>query len=873
MKIYKLEVIALPTNRPVNRLDHNDRIYRTTQNKYDMIVEELHEMHRRGRPNDPFLLSEVLNRLRPIVQNDPQLNDQQRQDNLSRLDEALQQFKKADNDDTKVVHFMMETYDQLMGELATGRPILVGTTSVENSEKLSQLLERSYGIEHEVLNAKNHAREAEIVAKAGQRYEPTRGSDKQPLGNVTIATNMAGRGTDIRLEEGVVYGKCKTPENVREIVPDYSAESLNLYPIGMTKCCIHCSEYDPKTKCSHCFKPKVDPRFPELGKKVCSLNSPCGLHIVGTERHESRRVDNQLRGRAGRQGDPGSSRFFLSLEDDLLKLFMPEFMMKWMERLGFTEGVSLEDKRITKGIERAQKKVEERNFGIRKHLLEWDEPMDYQRRAFYSERQRILEGRELSELIWRMIEETVDEATSDYLAPDYTARMVSEWCKNTLDIPVDPEFLDDDDPDYLAKRIRQKAKDEIRDSVRTSLIEYIDEEQPPSSWDVGGLLKWAQRQFPISVTQNQLRKMSPDEIEELLVQIADEHYEQVDLSPIEVYTDPMYARGALAEWARVKFGIQIKSDEIAEGDADHVRNVIFQKVKDAYARRELRYPIDTVISQAFSSSGTDYHFARQQIAAWANSKYRLGWDADQMADWTPEQIARKLEDATRSFLDAGLQQEIDQAIQKHDPHANGELLAWAQERFGKTVDPEVLKSQPGQAREILEHAGHELARWELTQLERHLLLRIYDQGWKDHLLEMDHLRSAIQQRPLGGDQTHPQSQYAIEGRDQFQQMWKTIRERITDMLFKISAGQGSQSSETSTMGTDGAQLEVRHDSASGAGFSGAGQDQASQEAAMRAQGEASKPKTIKREQPKVGRNDPCPCGSGKKYKQCHGKQP
>jgi len=140
------------------------------------------------------------------------------------------------------------------------------------------------------------------------------------------------------------------------------------------------------------------------------------------------------------------------------------------------------------------------------------------------------------------------------------------------------------------------------------------------------------------------------------------------------------------------------------------------------------------------------------------------------------------------------------------------------------------------------------------------------QGWKDHLLEMDHLKHAIMQRPLGGDQTHPQSQYAIEGREQFRQMWKTIRERVTDMIFKVSHGQAGEGAEESRRTSH---LEARHDSSVGAGFAGASEDQ---QAAMRAQGEGAKPVTIRREAPKVGRNDPCPCGSGKKYKQCHGRK-
>ncbi|MCL2330260.1 MAG: SEC-C metal-binding domain-containing protein, partial [Phycisphaerae bacterium] len=867
MKIYKLEVIAIPTNRPVNREDHNDRIYRTFTQKYDMIVEEINEVRRHGRPNDPFLLADVFRRYRPILQQSiAEGREKDGPAKLERLDEAVRQFNAAELGDKKVIAFMMETYDIVMGELAMGRPILVGTTSVENSERLSKLLERKYGVEHEVLNAKNHAREAEIVAKAGQRSIPERG-DKTPLGNVTIATNMAGRGTDIKLEPGVVYNTCKVPLNVLQNKPDYPARSLAMYPVGTTKCCIHCEEYNPATNCAHCFKPKLDPRFPELGRKVCSLNSPCGLHIIGTERHEARRIDNQLRGRSGRQGDPGSSRFFLSLEDDLLKLFMPDWMLKMMEKLGFTEGMSLEDKRISKGIERAQKKVEERNFSIRKHLLEWDEPMDFQRRNFYSERQQILEGKHLDQLIWRMLDQEIDMFVDDYLASNYASRRISDWCKNTLDIPIPASALATHEPEFLQHRIREKAIDEAQDAIRTSLGEYIDEEAPSSEWDVGGLLKWAERMFHhVNVSQNQLRKMQPNEIQELLIEAANRYYEEVDLTPIEVYLDPQYPRSSLADWARAKFSIDVKGDEIAKGSANDVKELLREKMRNAYERREVNYPAEAVITQAFNSSGTDNVFALQQIVAWANAKYRTNWTTDRLVNMGIDSIMHELIVARNEFLDHRLDQEIDAALSQHAESTNGGLAEWAQQRFGRTIDAEALMQPGADQRGMLQEAGQQLVRWELTQLEKYVLLRIYDQCWKDHLLEMDHLKNAIMQRPLGGDQSHPQSQYAIEGRELFEQMWNTIRDHVTDMIFKVSAH--SWDSENAPSRTVNTNLQARHDSSAGAGFAGASADQ---QAGLQAQGEGAKPATIRRQVPRVGRNDPCPCGSGKKYKQCCGK--
>ena len=321
MKIYKLEVIAIPTNRPVRRTDYNDKIYKTVANKFDAIVEEIRAYSHDGYPSDPWSLLDMLKHARRTLRELQQthggptsgrssggdrpevgppgaaevgpprnaevgpLGDDEQAElarQLAVIDETLAAFGNGEGD--AATQALVNGYRKLMGTNVGGRPVLVGTVSVENSEKLSAALSHRYGIEHEVLNAKNHAREAEIVAKAGQQHETTRGKKKLLVGNVTIATNMAGRGTDIVLGPGV----------------------------------------------------------PALG----------GLHVVGTERHESRRIDNQLRGRCGRQGDPGSSRFFLSFEDDLLRLFMGEWVLRMLNMLGFEEGMAIEDKRVNKGIER-----------------------------------------------------------------------------------------------------------------------------------------------------------------------------------------------------------------------------------------------------------------------------------------------------------------------------------------------------------------------------------------------------------------------------------------------------------------------------------------------------------------------------------------
>ena len=244
-----------------------------------------------------------------------------------------------------------------MSEL--GRPVLVGTTSIEKSELLSKLLQRA-GVEHEVLNAKHHAKEAAIVAQAGR------------LGAVTIATNMAGRGTDI-----VLGGNFEILSNHELLKEGIEPDELTL---------------EEKRK----KYAKLYEKTKEEHEKVVSLG---GLHIIGTERHESRRIDNQLRGRSGRQGDPGSTKFFLSLDDDLMRIFGSERIAAIMDRLGAEEGEVISHSMVSRAIGNAQKRVEGRNFEIRKHLKEYDDVMNLQRMEIYGLRQRILRGEDLREEI------------------------------------------------------------------------------------------------------------------------------------------------------------------------------------------------------------------------------------------------------------------------------------------------------------------------------------------------------------------------------------------------------------------------------------------------------------------------------------------
>jgi len=369
-EIYKLDVVVIPTNDTIRRIDYEDQIFRTKREKYNAIIDEIVEIHEKKRP------------------------------------------------------------------------VLVGTITVDVSETLSRMLKRK-GIPHSVLNAKQHQREAEIISHAG---EP---------GAVTIATNMAGRGTDIKLGHGVVkHSSCA-------LVKHREDEEV----------CPYLDEYK------------------------CYEEVPCGLHIMGTERHESRRIDRQLRGRSGRQGDPGSSRFYLSLEDDLMRLFQSDRVAGVMDRLGVPEGEVIQHGMVSKSIERAQKKVEGHNFDIRKHLLEYDDVMNQQREVIYKKRAHALEGENLREEYIELIGDFIDSRISKYSNEEtYSeewdwAGLRADFRKTMLmELPVEEDDIAGMGQDELFDKVYDAAKNHyhqrerdlseklMRQIERLAMLRVIDEQ-------------------------------------------------------------------------------------------------------------------------------------------------------------------------------------------------------------------------------------------------------------------------------------------------------------------------------------------------------------------------------------------------------------
>ena len=398
-QIYKLDVVEIPTNRPMIREDKADVVYKTETGKFNAVINQIEECH------------------------------------------------------------------------SNGQPVLVGTISIEKSEELAKLLKRR-GIPHHVLNAKQHEKEAEIVAQAGVS------------GAVTIATNMAGRGTDIKLGGNAEYLAMAEMRRMG-VAEEIIAQS---------------TEYDETDNAEilegrRVFRELEEKYREEIrpeAEKVCAAG---GLFILGTERHESRRIDNQLRGRSGRQGDPGASRFYLSLDDDLMRLFGGERINSLMETLGVDENMPIENRILSNSIEGAQRKVEERNFGIRRDVLQYDDVMNRQRELIYGQRDKVLDGESIRDGIIGMIQESVDANCKTYLADEDDHEswnlgglrdFYSGWLTKEEDFKYNAQELEDVSREDIAGMLMERAldiyhgkeeqygEDKMREAERVVMLRTVD---------------------------------------------------------------------------------------------------------------------------------------------------------------------------------------------------------------------------------------------------------------------------------------------------------------------------------------------------------------------------------------------------------------
>ena len=518
-EIYKLDVVEVPTNKPLARIDLPDSVFQTEMGKFRAVIEQIAEVH------------------------------------------------------------------------AKGQPVLVGTISIEKSELLSKMLKKR-GIKHNVLNAKQHEREAEIIAQAGM------------YGAVTIATNMAGRGTDIILGGNAEY-LAKASMRKQGIDDELIAEATGY------------AETDDEEilEARKIFKELNDKYSEEIKEEAEQVREAGGLFIIGTERHESRRIDNQLRGRAGRQGDPGTSRFFLSTEDDLMRLFGGDRMKAMLERMNVDEDMPIENKMLTNIIEGSQEKVELRNFGIRKDVLQYDDVLNRQREIIYTQRDQVLDGEDLHDTILKMLEENITETAAQFLPADVkdnwnlTALLdtYDGWAiKDRSKYKFSDEDIENIEPEEIRDMIIEDAKaiyaenetllpeETIREMERVYLLRsvdtyWMDHIDNMEQLKAGIHLRSYGQHDPVV----EYRLEGFDMFDEMIASIREDTVKLMLTQPRRIY-EQKRRREAIA--AAKRLAAQKAADARAEsGESDDEGDV----VKDALKRKQVAEPTQT------SGDGTD----------------------------------------------------------------------------------------------------------------------------------------------------------------------------------------------------------------------------------------------------------------------------
>ncbi len=629
--IYKLEVLVIPTNKPLIRDDQRDLIYKNEKGKFKAVFADIQKCHKKGQP------------------------------------------------------------------------ILVGTTSVEKSEVLASLL-RKQDIPFEVLNAKQHEREALVVAQAGRK------------GAITISTNMAGRGTDI-----VLGGNAEVLAERALVEEGNEGDEERLVELS--------AEYDAQCTAER--------------EEVLQAG---GLRVIGTERHESRRIDNQLRGRAGRQGDPGASRFYLSLEDDLLRIFMGEKVAAMMERLGFEEDIPIESGMVTKSIENAQKKVEGHNFDSRKNVLEYDDVMNQQRKTIYGLRNQVLRG---------------------------------QYIPNTTD----------DDGNPLPEDQIEEPPTQSGDWTIEGLTKDLQEEVAKM---VDGALDQREEQAEIA-KNNPLAELSP-----IWYLLRSELWRQTGawLGDIE------------RQYRRLEAGT-LQQSEFLDWIIDIVARSLIQQ------RERLFDLSDTLIGA----------IVEEQCPA---NSHIDDWDFGAINEAMSEQFNAKIEVARKN---------VDQQV----------IAESAWEQVEKQLDARL----------------EELGRPWLMYFARHFYLEETDKQWIEHLRNMDHLREGINLRSYG--QKDPKKEYKREGFDLFTLTMRNIQHNTGENVFRVQIKQ--QEEVIPSLQQTGAR--ETHENHAGDDDVSTEQEAAEAKAAKKA---PKQQRQVRRDRPKIGRNDPCHCGSGKKYKKCHGRE-
>ncbi len=547
-----------------------------------------------------------------------------------------------------------------------------------------------------------------------------------------------------------------------------------------------------------------------------------------------------------------------------MRIFAGDWVKDMLTRLGMQEGEAIESGLVTRRVEGAQKKVEERHFDQRKHLLEYDEVMDQQRKRVYTYRQMILDGADLRELIFGMLRTMVSTAAAELLNPNNGRASLAQWAAQRMGVEVTERDLRPYDHDgakeYLRDEAASQAEDQLRDKLEEDLPEDVDDER---EWNWGALSKWVNARWGLNTNDRELKKIGRDQIEQHLLERIREAIARADLSPVDLFLSEKFGRETLSGSVEHQFGVKIDPERFKGLSVEDAERLIIDELSAAYDRKEVEFPVSVGLSNYSTPNGAD----KAGLANWARRRFRAEFNDSDFENRSWDEIRAALTQASRTFhrngeLAGEVERRVDAAFgggKVAAPDRLQELVGWARQEFLAEIDASSLESLDQKAvrtRLLDEMASY--YRPELRQTERMILLEILDQSWKEHLHYMDQLRQGI--GLVGYAQQDPKVEYKREGMRAFDQMWKRIAAEVTRAVFhvEIQSPEMATSLWNVTSETHAAPEETYVSEET------AGNLEAAEQAGR---GDVSVD-PIRNFSDRVGRNDPCPCGSGKKYKNC-----
>jgi preprotein translocase subunit SecA len=547
-----------------------------------------------------------------------------------------------------------------------------------------------------------------------------------------------------------------------------------------------------------------------------------------------------------------------------------------LTRLGMKEGEAIESRMVSRRIEGAQKKVEERNFEIRKNLLEYDEVMDEQRKRVYTYRQRILDGVNCRDLITEMIRRQVGDNLKGFLDPNYGSESFAAAAGNQLHVQLESRDYRNQ-PFAEAERIaHDTANRQAESQVFDAIEENLPSDEEESEWNWDALATFANTRWGLNLRDRDLKKIGRDAVDEFLIEKAHEAITGIDLAPCARYLEPEFGVSAACAWLRDKFGVTISPEEVAKLDPARFVEVANERAIGAYVERESEYPVLAGLYRytAHGTAGQKQGFQREELVEWARRRFAAELDVEDIKNKQREEIREVLVEHSRknneraNQIAAEAQDRVEKLFAAPGSASatlgdvtgpNGQLddlTSWlAQTCECEVPRDELAKLDREEAQRRVSQIVEDHFRPEMRRMERALLLQILDTAWKEHLLAMDHLRSSVGLR--GYAQVDPKVEYKREGMRLFDTMWVGVGNYVTDLIFKMEQLDEGFVGSTWVEGK-----AIKEDAPPATDIA------RQQDAAIAGTEGEKKIEPIRNREEKVGRNEPCPCGSGKKYKNC-----